>query len=80
MGLPILSILARWIFSIPQASAAAEKYSSGTGLTFSCHLVRLSDENLESIISVRSVENRQINDLDIKLLLLSKKLINKHHF
>ncbi|CAF4267719.1 unnamed protein product [Rotaria socialis] len=58
-----LSILTRRIFSIPATSASVERQFSSAGLIFNDRRTRLSGENLENIILVRSIEIQELNDI-----------------
>lgn len=61
--LPKLSLLARQIFSIPATSAAVERQFSSAGIIFNDRRTRLSGENLENIILIRSMENQDKNNI-----------------
>ncbi len=59
--LPKLSILTRQVFSIPATSASVERQFSTAGIIFNDRRTRLSGENLENIILIRSIENQDKN-------------------
>src|SRR5271156_4243671 len=61
--LPKLSILTRQIFSIPATSASVERQFSSAGVIFNDRRTRLSGENLENIILIRSIENQDKNNI-----------------
>jgi hypothetical protein len=58
-----LSILTRQLFSIPATSASVERQFSSAGIIFNDRRTRLSGENLENIILIRSIENQDKNDV-----------------
>ncbi len=58
-----LSILARQLFSIPATSASVERQFSSAGIIFNDRRTRLTGENLENIILIRSMENQDKNDI-----------------
>ena len=61
--LPKLSILTQRIFSIPATSASVERQFSSAGIIFNDRRTRLSGENLENIILIRSTENQDKNNI-----------------
>jgi hypothetical protein len=61
--LPKLSILTRQIFSIPATSSSVERQFSTAGIIFNDRRTRLTGENLENIILIRSIENQDKNNI-----------------
>jgi hypothetical protein len=58
-----MAILTRRIFSIPATSAAVERQFSTAGMIFNERRTRLSGQNLENTILIRSMKNQDKNDL-----------------
>ena len=58
-----LSVLVRQLFSIPATAASVERQFSSAGIIFNERRTRLTGENLENIILIRSMENQDKNDI-----------------